>query len=317
MNRYLLLAAVLLAGCAGGPPLKPFPQTLPANLPQEIAGVPFHPQEALQCGPAALATVLGWSGVEASPATLSRQLFIPARGGTLQPELKAQARVHGRLAYELPPEPAALLAELAAGHPVLVLQNNGITIWPYWHYAVVVGADEERVYLRSGRHRLHELKAKTFLRTWRRAGYWALAVLPPDRLPVSVIPDEALRAFADFMRVHPDAPLPALELAVARWPEHGGLRFARANRLYAEGDTARAAEEYRAILARQPDALPVRNNLAWLLAEQGAAAEALQLLETDAGAERWREELAHTRSFARCRQDGHAVTECERRAAAR
>src|SRR5690606_10585695 len=72
-----------------------------------------------------------------------------------------------------------------------------------------------------------------------------------------------------------------------------------------------------AILARQPDALPVRNNLAWLLAEQGAAAEALQLLETDAGAERWREELAHTRSFARCRQHGHAVTECERRAAAR
>lgn len=313
MTRYLLLAAVLLAGCAGGPPLRPFPEQLPANLPTEIAGVPFHPQEALQCGPAALATVLGWSGVNAAPAELSRHLFLPERGGTLQPEIKAQARMRGRVAYELPPEPAALLAELAAGHPVLVLQNNGISLWPYWHYAVVVGADDERVYLRSGKHRLHELKTRTFLRTWRRSGYWSIVVLPPDRLPVSVTADEALVAFADFMRVQPSVSLPALDLAVARWPENVDLRFARANRLYADGDIDRAIMEYRRILDQAPDAVMARNNLAWLLAERGDAAEALRLLDAlDAldGEDRWREQVAHTRAFAACRQTGKTIADC-------
>ena len=58
-----VLALAFLAGCAT-------PQTdrlmkSPAQLPPkvELTNVPFFPQEAYQCGPAALAMALAWSGV--------------------------------------------------------------------------------------------------------------------------------------------------------------------------------------------------------------------------------------------------------------
>jgi hypothetical protein len=52
--------------------------------------------------------------------------------------------------YVLEPEVTALAAELAAGRPVLVLQNLGLERAPVWHYAVVDGIDQGDVILRSG-----------------------------------------------------------------------------------------------------------------------------------------------------------------------
>lgn len=43
--------------------LSPFPDPgLPGQV--EISSIPFHPQEAYQCGPAALAMVLQWAQAE-------------------------------------------------------------------------------------------------------------------------------------------------------------------------------------------------------------------------------------------------------------
>lgn len=316
----LFLALPLFAGCAGGPPLKPFPEDVPSSVPREIAGVPFHPQEALQCGPAALATALGWSGADANPAALEPLLFLPERDGTLQPEIKAQARRHGRIPYEIPNNPAALVAELAAGHPVLVLQNNGLSWAPAWHYAVVVGMNPagDTLRLRSGTHEDYDLARDTFLKTWRRADYWALAVLPPDEMPASLQPAAVLSTILDFSRVAPPtATATALGAAVLRWPDSIGLRFALANHWYAEGALQRAEREYRRILAYDPTAVMARNNLAWMLAEHGRADEALALLPDDPAKtakmlpeDPWAETLAETARFVRCRAAGGSVAEC-------
>jgi hypothetical protein len=51
------------------------------------------------------------------------------------------ARRHGRLAY-LITGPDSMFEEVAAGHPVIVLQNLGLSWYPVWHYAVVVGYDQ-------------------------------------------------------------------------------------------------------------------------------------------------------------------------------
>ncbi|HEX7029340.1 MAG TPA: PA2778 family cysteine peptidase [Gammaproteobacteria bacterium] len=318
---FLLLLALPLFGCASGPPAKFFPPDLTGDLPAEISGVPFHPQDALQCGPAALATVLGWSGVAASPQALEPLLFVPERNGTLQPEILAQARRHGRIPYEIPAEPAALVDELAAGHPVLVLQNNGLGWAPAWHYAVVVGMDPENgtLRLRSGTHEDYDLAFETFLNTWRRGDYWGIVVLPPEEMPASVRPAPVLSAITAFARIaKPPSVETALGAAVARWPEDAGLRFALANHWYAQGRHDHAEAEYRKILAFAPDAVMARNNLAWLLAEQGRTDEALAVLPADPGktaktlpSDPWAQSLADTARFVRCRAEGGSVAACE------
>lgn len=318
----LFLLALPMFGCASGPPAKTFPEPLPADMPREISGVPFHPQEALQCGPAALATVLGWSGVEVAPDALEPLLFLPAREGTLQLELQAQARRLGRIPYEIPAQPAALIDELAAGHPVLVLQNNGLGWAPAWHYAVVVGMNPagETLRLRSGTHEDYDLEFDTFLKTWRRAKYWGIVVLPPGEMPVSVRPAPVLSAITAFARVaEPAAVEAALLAAVDRWNEDAGLAFALANHWYDVGKEDAAEAEYRRILGFAPDAVMARNNLAWLLAEQGRTDEAFAVLPADPGRtaatlpqDPWAKSLADTARFVRCRAGGGSVEACSK-----
>ncbi len=61
------------------------------------------------------------------------------------------ARRHGRVAYVIS-SPEELLVEVAAGNPVIVLQNLGLSWVPVWHYAVVIGydGDADMVTLHSG-----------------------------------------------------------------------------------------------------------------------------------------------------------------------
>ena len=57
-------SALTLAACSVQLP------TLAEDPTRELTQVPFFPQTLHQCGPAALATVLGWSGVHATPEAL-------------------------------------------------------------------------------------------------------------------------------------------------------------------------------------------------------------------------------------------------------
>ncbi|MEY6433868.1 PA2778 family cysteine peptidase, partial [Thioalkalicoccus limnaeus] len=171
----LACLALAVTGCARTPLISEHlpDRDAPSNV--ELHEVAFFPQDDFQCGPAALATVLAWSGQAVTPEELVPRVYLPARQGSLQPEIRATARYYDRLAYELDPRLTALLTELAAGHPVLVLQNLGIWRWPVWHYAVVVGFDAERqqVILRSGTTERQVLSARRFLMSWARADAWA------------------------------------------------------------------------------------------------------------------------------------------------
>ena len=149
----ILLSIVLLAGCAT-PQVSTLLARPPAALPPraELAATPFFPQEKYQCGPAALATALVHAGAAVSPEALVPQVYLPAREGSLQAEMLAATRRHGLIAYPLAPRLEAVLLEVAAGNPVIVLQNLAFAFAPVWHYAVVVGYDRDReeIILRSG-----------------------------------------------------------------------------------------------------------------------------------------------------------------------
>lgn len=254
----------------------------PVHLPvrAELEHVPFFPQEAYQCGPAALATVLVHAGVETEPSALAPQVFIPARKGSLQQELIAAARRHGRVPYVLAPRLEDVLTEIHAGHPVVVLQNLALRWYPRWHYAVVVGFDLEAqvLVLRSGTWRRHIVPLSLFEHTWARGERWAMVVLAPEDLPRSAEELPFLRSVAAFETLGDVATARrGYAAAVQRWPDSLAGWTAFGNAAYAQGDRDQAELAWRRALAISSDYAPALNNLAQLLAETGRRGEALSL----------------------------------------
>jgi tetratricopeptide (TPR) repeat protein len=167
---------------------------------------------------------------------------------------------------------------VAAGHPVLVLQNLGLDWYPQWHYAVVVAYDlpAGELALRSGAERRRVVALDTFARTWARADRWALAVLPPDVLPASAGEAAAVRAAAGLERAgRTGEAVLAYDAILGRWPGSLAAAIGRGNARYAAGDLAGAATAYRAALERHREAAELWNNLADVLAAQGELEAAL------------------------------------------
>ncbi|HVY64536.1 MAG TPA: PA2778 family cysteine peptidase [Gammaproteobacteria bacterium] len=268
----LLLAALLLGGCAGGTLTLP-----PTPAPAELTEVPFFPQTEYQCGPAALATVLAYAGTSVTPPDLVNQVYVAGLRGSLQAELLAATRRHGLIPYVIARDPGALLAEVASGRPVLVLQNLGLPRVPVWHYAVVVGADAGHVILRSGTQRRRTESAHRFLKSWQRAQEWAFVAVEPGLLPATATAGAYVRALAGAEPLLPAAAVASsYAAAFARWPDDELVLFAMAGYRLANRDFAGATTLYRRLLATNPAHAAARNNLANALAARGCTDEALR-----------------------------------------
>lgn len=273
------LSAVLsLAGCAT-PQVAALLEHPPPALPEraEITSVPFYPQEDYQCGPATLATALTHAGVATSPEALVPQVYLPEREGSLQAEMLAAARRHGLVAYPLAPRLQDALREIAAGTPVIVLQNLAFNFAPRWHYAVAVGYDlpAEEIVLRSGTTRRLTTTLSNFERTWARSGHWAMLALPPERLPESATEDTYIAAAAALERGSAAAARRAYATALARWPQNLVARIGLGNSAYAMKDLEAAEAAYRQATREHPQAADAWNNLAQALLETGRKPEAL------------------------------------------
>ncbi len=248
----------------------------------ELADVPFFAQTEHQCGPASLAMTLGASGLDVAPEVLSHEVYTPGLKGSLQAELQAAARRHGRLPYTLAPTLPALVRELEAGRPVLVLQNFGLSRAPLWHYAVVIGYQRasDRFVLRTGTTRRELLAAARFDGTWRRGGSWAMVVLRPGEVPVTATAaDYVVAAQALAASTGPSVAGPAFDAAVARWPDESLVWLALGNlRLMRKEDRA-AEDAFAEAVRRRPGDAAARNNRALLLARRGCVAAARAEIE--------------------------------------
>jgi hypothetical protein len=291
-RRLTLWAAVLLLvpGCT-----TLIPQTVnlrtdwPAGVARrvELTQVPFYPQDEYQCGPAALAMTMNTGGARVTPESLVPEVWLPSRRGSLQLEMLAAPRRHGMVSYRLAPRYADMLREVAAGNPVLVLQNVGMLL-PQWHYAVVNGFDYETgsLFLRSGLNARQEMPFSFFERTWLPGGYWAMVVTPPDRIPVTATEDRWLEALLGLARGgDADATVRGYRAALARWPESLPAAVGLANHLHASGSLADAAGVLRTALQKNPQSVILLNNLAQTLSDQGNNREALALIDRAADGE--------------------------------
>lgn len=304
----LALLAMLGAGCAS---LTAVDQREAFGSPPaavELRDVPYFPQDDLQCGPAALAEVLSWTGQATTPDELRPSLFIPAREGTLQTELIAQTRQRDRVPTVMEPSFDALLAELHAGNPVLVFQNLGLGWWPIWHYAVVVGYDpgQQEFILRSGTEKRVLTSLDLFRRTWDRADRWAMVVTRPDRPAATSTATGWLRGAVELEETgRVEAAAEAYRAGRAQWPEEAGFHLGLVNLHYAEGDleaAALAAEQ--GIAAHTARKGVLYNNLALIRAEQRRWRDAEQAaLAAVAEGGRFAEAYERTLQRVRCRDD--------------
>jgi hypothetical protein len=266
-----MLFLLSLVGCAA--PSAVSHESLPDGIPakHQIAAVPFCAQTDDQCGPAALAMVLQYSGVSTTANELGADVYTPGRKGSLQSGMITAVRRHGRLAYPIHGLDC-LLHEVAAGNPVIVLQNLGLQWIPRWHYAVVIGFDlpKKSITLHSGKHPARRVALKTFHHTWRRAEYWGLLVLPPGRLPATVQPTVYLKSALGLQQAgFAASAAQAFQSAVRKWPDNTAARMGLGNALYANGNLPAAAEAFQRAAAIDSQHGAALNNLAHVLAELG------------------------------------------------
>jgi tetratricopeptide (TPR) repeat protein len=217
-----------------------------------------------------------------SPDSLVEQVYIPARKGSLQVEMLAATRRHGLVAYELAPRFPDLLREVAAGTPVIVLENHGFRWLPAWHYAVVVGYDfnEGDLIQRSGLNQRRTMAFPAFEYLWKDEGYWAMVAVPPGRVPVTATEGRYASAVVALEKSGQvkDAHV-AYDAMLRRWPSSLAGLIGLGNTAYALKDPAKAESAFRQAVREHPDATVAFNNLAHILAERGKLDEALTAAE--------------------------------------
>ena len=268
-----LFLSFLLGGCATSPQTRLLLDD-PPDIPQrvELDEVPFYPQVQYHCGPAALAAVMNYHGVAAEPGQIADLVYVPELEGSLQVEVVAATRQFDLLPVQLDGRLESLLREVAAGNPVFVLQNLGLDIYPVWHYEILIGYnfDTREMILRSGTNRRVGRSFKLFEKTWQRAGYWALAVVPTDSVPVTASADAYLDAVIGMEQVgRIETAHGAYGTAQRRWPDSWLAHSGFGNTAYVMGEFRRAEAAYRKALSLQPERAEIWNNLAYTLAQLG------------------------------------------------
>lgn len=290
-SLFVLAICLMLAGCSTPGGIEALRKNSDLPRRHELVKTPFFPQELYQCGPAALATVLVANGIPVSPDKLKPEVYIPARQGSLQIEMLASARKHGTVAVVIPPQLDSLIREVAAGHPVLVLQNLGFSWYPSWHYAVVVGydLDKETLLLRSGTIKRQELSFRTFENTWARSNHWGFVALTPGEVPAMREPEPMIRGLLAYeKKASPKTTEKAYEAAARKWPDNLVLLMGWGNMAYANERYQTALKAFQQAVSAHPESAAANNNLANVQLALGqhsaalsSARKALQLASDD------------------------------------
>lgn len=278
-SRVWVLFILTLLGACAAPQSRHLLET-PGALPTtaEIVSVPFVAQERFYCGPAALTMALAWSGLDVTQNEIAAEVYTPGRQGTLRSDVVAVARRHGRLAVTVPTL-SALLGEIAAGHPVIIFQNLGLSWVAQWHFAVAIGYDlaAGEILLRSGLKARKSMSLSTFEHTWKRGDFWALVVLPPEELPNGATEIEVLQAAIGVERAGQFAAAAAsYQAVVERWPSSFTGHMGLGNTRHSLGDFSGAAAAFRRAIRLDPDAPVPWNNLSYVLLDQGRVDDAIE-----------------------------------------
>ncbi|MNL24751.1 hypothetical protein D3C87_1461990 [compost metagenome] len=104
------------------------------------------------------------------------------------------------MVYPLDANLPALLAQVAAGNPVMVRFTEGSAFWAGPRYAILAGYNREKqtVLLRAGMNRRTLMSFGSFESAFKDAGGWAVLIQKPDQIPANVDQQRWLKAAGDL-----------------------------------------------------------------------------------------------------------------------
>lgn len=251
-TAMMLAGTGLLAGCGfiSGPG-----PAVGGDRPQavRVSGVPFHAQAGLHCGPAAMASLLGWTGLDITPASLEGRFY--GDMADPRPTLVDTARHFGRLAYPIAGQ-ERLDRELAAGHPVLILENLGVAREPLWNCPVAVGYEGsgDTVLVHAGDQAAKPISTRLLDRLWSDSDQWGLVVLRPGEMPATASESDMVAAAKGLEKAgHYWEAVLSYDTVLSQWPNDTEAQMGLGASLYLLGDLHGAADAYRAAAASARD----------------------------------------------------------------
>jgi len=178
---FFLLAVVLtvnISGCAS----KNFSTLRPGieNRGHYIDGVPFYRQEESFCGPAALASVLGFWGRPMSLQQITAAVYLPELRGTLPMDMENFLREAGFETITSAGTLQELKARIRSDMPVVCLLDLGFGPYRQPHYVTVIGFDDANAVIiaHDGLKENSVIGYEPFEKEWTRAGHWMLIASP-------------------------------------------------------------------------------------------------------------------------------------------
>lgn len=168
---------VFFLGCAGTNELAKGPS--PGGL--LVEGVPFFPQDEYMCGPAALASVIGYYGSARGMNEVAGEVYSKKLKGTLPMDLLIFAKEKGFEAKYYRGSIEDVRESLKRREPLILFLNLGYEFYPVGHYIVAVGIDEGAIYAHSGTEKEKAFTLRELDKAWSKTGYSTLLVRPKAR----------------------------------------------------------------------------------------------------------------------------------------
>jgi hypothetical protein len=269
------VSALLLGGCAAGPQLHDHEVSGPAV---ELKDVPYAPLSGYQGGPAALAMMLGASGVQVSPDDLVPQVYDAKKDDTPRYLLTAVTSHYGRVPYVLYSRQMDLTVVklVQSGHPVMVLLHRGL-LGKRWEFAVVIGVDPEAnsFILRTATDERETIGYGDLVEAWRDGRFWAMLTQRPGDIPEMATARDWIAAAAPLeQNGKPEAAAQAYAAATQRWPKEPLAWEGLGNAYYALHNLRGATTAFQNALSLAPNDTGAHNNLAQVLLERQCADQA-------------------------------------------
>ncbi len=244
----------------------------------ELLNVPFYEQPGFQGAPAALAMMINFHDKGATLDQLIPQIYVPELESSSYEEMLAAANFFDLLAIEQDKQLVSILREIAQGNPVLVKQDLGFEKYPILHYAVVTGYDlaAQTLILHSGDVRRWKRSFVDFEKSWGRAGYISVVIVPPTQIPVSVTEQSYTRAVVALaFRASARVSIQAYQYGLRRWPYNYQLQMGLGRSSYNFHNYVLAESAYSKAIEIQQESSEAWNMLAASLLKQNKVKPAL------------------------------------------
>jgi len=171
-SSFIIFAILLFYSCT---PINDMPVS---SKGQYIEDIPFYQQETYQCGPASLAGVLNYWGINIKPQEIAEAIFSKSARGTLNVDMVLYAQKKGLKAQYYKGDKEDIERKISGGFPLIVLVDFGFMAYQVNHFMVIIGFNDQGVIVNSGKHQGRLLSWRVFEKAWVKTGFWTLLIAP-------------------------------------------------------------------------------------------------------------------------------------------